>query len=54
MFVTSNNDSIDENEYLWCCRPEATKSYLTIEWHGYISYAEQKFEGGVLEFRDKL
>lgn len=52
--TASKNDSIDENEYLGCFRPEAAKSYLSNEWHGYISYVGQKFEGGVLEFRDKL
>ncbi|XP_062029806.1 uncharacterized protein LOC133745675 [Rosa rugosa] len=35
-------------------RAEAPKSYMTKGWESYIHSEGQKFEGGVVEFRDKL
>ncbi|XP_040372885.1 uncharacterized protein LOC112195144 [Rosa chinensis] len=49
-----SSNMIDASEYLGCYRPEAPKSYLTHEWQGFIRHKDQKFEGGVIEFREKL
>ncbi|XP_061988858.1 uncharacterized protein LOC133741866 [Rosa rugosa] len=45
---------LEENDYLGCYRAEAPKSYMTKGWESYIHSEGQKFEGGVVEFRDKL
>ncbi|XP_024178409.1 uncharacterized protein LOC112184384 [Rosa chinensis] len=45
---------LEENDYLGCYRAEAPKSYMTKGWENYIHSEGQKFEGGVVEFRDKL
>ncbi|XP_024155974.1 uncharacterized protein LOC112163951 [Rosa chinensis] len=48
-----SNTMLEENDYLGCYRAEAPKSYMTKGW-SYIHSEGQKFEGGVVEFRDKL
>ncbi|KAM5572986.1 hypothetical protein ABKV19_012833 [Rosa sericea] len=45
---------LEENDYLGCYRVEAPKSYMMKGWESYIHSEGQKFEGGVVEFRDKL
>ncbi|KAL6129676.1 hypothetical protein ACLB2K_073025 [Fragaria x ananassa] len=45
---------VDGPEYLGHYRPEPARIYLTNEWQGFIKHVGQKFEGGALEFRQKL
>ena len=45
---------LDENDYLDNFKSEAPKNYLSREWKDYIQKKGQKFEGGVVEFREKL
>ncbi|KAL6129833.1 hypothetical protein ACLB2K_073182 [Fragaria x ananassa] len=58
--VLSNNVSedssvsFDENDYLGCYRPEEAKRYCSKGWENYIKSKNQKFQGGVEEFRLKL
>ncbi|KAL6142195.1 hypothetical protein ACLB2K_060478 [Fragaria x ananassa] len=58
--VLSNNVSekssvsIDENDYLGCYKPEEAKRYCSKWWENYIKSKDQKFQGGVEEFRLKL
>lgn len=50
----SENSLLAEIDYLGCFRPEEGKTYLTKGWESYIHSEGQKFEGGVVEFREKL
>ncbi|KAL6125289.1 hypothetical protein ACLB2K_073348 [Fragaria x ananassa] len=58
--VLSNNVSedssvsFDENDYLGCYKPEEAKRYCSKGWENYIKSKDQKFQGGVEEFRLKL
>ncbi len=58
--VLSNNVSeessvsFDENDYLGCYKPEEAKRYCSRGWENYIKSKDQKFQGGVEEFRLKL
>ncbi|KAL6140469.1 hypothetical protein ACLB2K_058768 [Fragaria x ananassa] len=58
--VLSNNVSedssvsFDENNYLECYKPEEAKRYCSKGWENYIKSKNQKFQGGVEEFRLKL
>ncbi|KAL6214152.1 hypothetical protein ACLB2K_013590 [Fragaria x ananassa] len=46
--------SFDENDYLGCYKPEEAKRYCSKGWENYIKSKDQKFQGGVEEFRLKL
>ncbi|KAL6189023.1 hypothetical protein ACLB2K_040413 [Fragaria x ananassa] len=46
--------SFDENDYLGCYKPEGAKRYCSKGWENYIKSKDQKFQGGVEEFRSKL
>ncbi|KAL6199791.1 hypothetical protein ACLB2K_029573 [Fragaria x ananassa] len=58
--VLSNNVSdessvsFDENDYLGCYKPEEAKRYCSKRWENNIKSKNQKFQGGVEEFRLKL
>ncbi|KAL6135134.1 hypothetical protein ACLB2K_067362 [Fragaria x ananassa] len=58
--VLSNNVSedssvsFDENDYLRCYKPKEAKRYCSKGWENYIKSKDQKFQGGVEEFRLKL
>ncbi|KAL6199204.1 hypothetical protein ACLB2K_028990 [Fragaria x ananassa] len=58
--VLSNNVSkessvsFDEYDYLGCYKPEEAKRYCSKRWENYIKSKDQKFQGGVEEFRLKL
>ncbi|KAL6219544.1 hypothetical protein ACLB2K_007303 [Fragaria x ananassa] len=60
LIVLSNNVSeessisFDENDYLGCYKPEEAKRYCSKGWKNYIKSKNQKFQGGVEEFRLKL
>ncbi|KAL6202897.1 hypothetical protein ACLB2K_026601 [Fragaria x ananassa] len=58
--VLSNNVSeessvsFDENDYFGCYKPKEAKRYCSKGWENYIKSKDQKFQGGVEEFRLKL
>lgn len=55
--ISVTNDSsnlVDSNDYLGYFWEEAPITYFTNEWQSYLSHINQKFLGGINEFRDKL
>ncbi|CAL2264952.1 unnamed protein product [Prunus armeniaca] len=49
-----DSSAFDENEHLGTSRFHEGKTYFSQGWKEYINNVGQKFEGGVVEFRNKL